>query len=90
MGDVSVCTSQAAIDAKLMIVESCISQSDSPDTLVFTARPENGGSSIFRRSTESVEPVTLITKSEIPSTKSGPYCKVPVKDLVRKVQFGPD
>jgi len=30
------------------------------------------------------------TKSEIPSTKSGPYCKVPVKDLVRKVRFGPD
>ena len=25
--------------------------------------------------------VTLITKSEIPSTKSVPYCKVPVKDL---------
>ena len=26
------------------------------------------------------------------STKSGPYCKVglPVKDLVRKVRFGPD
>ena len=30
------------------------------------------------------------TKSEIPSTKSGPYCKVPGKDLVRKVRFGPD
>jgi len=31
-----------------------------------------------------------LTKSEIPSTKSGPYCKVPVKDLVKKVRFGPD
>ena len=26
--------------------------------------------------------VTLITKSEIPSTKSGPYCKVPAVDQV--------